>query len=47
MDLVLICGALVNGLITSVSFGLDPAEAKRLWLQGFTKLADIRTGKKK
>jgi AcrR family transcriptional regulator len=47
MDLVLICGALVNGLITSVSFGLDPAEAKRLWLQGFAKLADIRTGKKK
>jgi AcrR family transcriptional regulator len=47
MDLVLICGALVNGLITSVSFGLDPAEAKRFRLQGFAKLADIRTGKKK
>ncbi len=47
MDLVLICGALVNGLITSVSFGLDPVEAKRLWLGGFEKLVDIRTGKKK
>jgi AcrR family transcriptional regulator len=46
-DLVLICGALVSGLITSVSYGLDPVEAKRLWLVGFGRLADIRTGRRK
>ena len=45
-DLVLICGALVNGLITSVSFGLDPVKAKRLWLLGFGRLAGIRTGRR-
>lgn len=46
-DLVLLCSAFAKGLTTSVGMGLDPAEAKRLWLLGFAKLADIRTGKKK
>jgi len=41
-DLVLICNAFVRGLIDNVSLGLDPVEAKRLWLLGFTKLADIQ-----
>jgi AcrR family transcriptional regulator len=45
-DLVLICSAYANGLTNSVNFGLDPFEAKRLWLLGFAKIADIRIGKK-
>jgi len=40
-DLTVICTALANGLIDSISHGLDPAEAKRLWLMGIAKLADI------
>lgn len=43
-DLTIICSALANGLINSVGHGLDPAEAKRLWLAGFAKLADLSTG---
>jgi AcrR family transcriptional regulator len=45
-DLILIYSALANGLSDSVSNGLDPAEAKRLWLLGFARVADIRAGKK-
>lgn len=45
-DLVLICSALVHGLANNVSFGLEPVEAKRLWLLGFAQLVGVRTGKK-
>jgi AcrR family transcriptional regulator len=45
-DLTAICTALANGLISSVGHGLDPAEAKRLWLLGFAKLADIESRKR-
>ena len=34
------------GLSDNVSSGMDPVGAKRLWLLGFEKLADIRIGKK-
>jgi AcrR family transcriptional regulator len=45
-DLVRICSAFAQGLTSSVDRGLEPAEAKRLWLLGFAKLLDIRAGKK-
>ena len=45
-DLTLICTALANGLISSVGHGLDPVEAKRLWLLGFAKLVDIGSKKR-
>ncbi len=45
-DLTLLCSTLAQGLTSSVNSGLDPAEAKRLWLLGFAKLAGVRTGKK-
>jgi AcrR family transcriptional regulator len=45
-DLVRICSAFAQGLTSSVDRGLDPGEAKRLWLLGFAKLLDIRTRKK-
>jgi len=46
-DLTLICSTLAQGLTSSVNAGLDPAEAKRLWLLGFAAIADIRTRKRK
>lgn len=45
-ELTVICTALANGLINSVGHGLDPAEAKRLWLLGFTKLVGIESKKR-
>lgn len=45
MDLAHICSALAHGLINQVSMGLNPVEAKRLWLIGFTQLVGIQTGK--
>ena len=44
-DLTLLCSTLAQGLTSSVNSGLDPAEAKRLWLLGFARLADVRPGK--
>jgi AcrR family transcriptional regulator len=46
MDLVLICSTLAHGLTGSVKSGMDPAEAKRLWLLGFAEITDVRKGKK-
>ena len=46
IDLVLICSALAHGLSNSVSQGMDPDEAKRLWHLGFAELVNIRIGKK-
>ena len=46
MDLAHICTALAHGLINQVSMGLNPVEAKRLWLIGFTKLVGARVGKR-
>jgi AcrR family transcriptional regulator len=46
IDLVLICSALAHGLSDSVSQGMDPDEAKRLWLLGFAGLVNVRAGKK-
>lgn len=46
MDLAHICSALAHGLINQVSMGLNPVEAKRLWLIGFTKLVGVRVGKR-
>jgi len=45
-DLAVLCSALMHGLMGAVSSGMDPAEAKRLWLLGFARFADVRTGKK-
>ena len=45
-DLTFLCSTLAQGLTGSVNSGLDPAEAKRLWLLGFAKLAGVRAGKK-
>ncbi|ACL16819.1 TetR/AcrR family transcriptional regulator [Methanosphaerula palustris] len=39
-DLAFLCGVVAQGLINNVDMGLDPAEAKRLWLLCFTKLSD-------
>ncbi len=44
-DLIIICSALAHGLTSNVGFGLDPVEAKRLWLLGFAQLTKVRTGK--
>jgi AcrR family transcriptional regulator len=44
-ELAVLCGALMFGLMNAVGSGMDPAEAKRLWLLGFEKIAGIRTGK--
>jgi hypothetical protein len=40
-----ICCAYAQSLTTSVITGPDPGEAKRLWLSGWAKIADIRIGK--
>lgn len=44
-DLSVLCSALMHGLMGAVSSGMDPAEAKRLWLLGFARLAEV-PGKK-
>jgi hypothetical protein len=41
-----ICSAFALGLTNSVGMGVDPAEAKRLWLLGFAQLAGVREGRK-
>jgi len=46
-DLAILSSVLAQGLINSVNSGLDTVEAKRLWLLGFTELADIQVGKEK
>lgn len=46
-DLTVISTALANGLINSVGHGLNPVEAKRLWLLGFSKLVDVNGRKRK
>ena len=43
-DLAVLCSALMHGLMSAVGTGMDPAEAKRLWLLGFARLADVRKG---
>jgi len=45
-DLTHICSAFALGLTSSVGMGVDPAEARRLWLLGFAKLAGVREGRK-
>ncbi len=44
IDLAVLCSALMHGLMSAVGTGMDPAEAKRLWLLGFARLADVRKG---
>jgi AcrR family transcriptional regulator len=46
-DLADLCSALMQGLMGAVSAGMDPAEAKRLWLLGFARIAEVRTGPEK
>jgi hypothetical protein len=46
MDLVIICSTLAHGLTNSVNSGMDPAEAKRLWLLGLAEITNVRKGKK-
>lgn len=45
-DLAVLCSALMHGLMNAVGSGMDPVEAKRVWLLGFAKLAGVRSGKK-
>lgn len=45
-DLAHICSAFAQGLTNQVSMGLDPVEAKRLWLLGFAKLVGVQAGKR-
>jgi AcrR family transcriptional regulator len=47
MDLVLLCSTLAHGLTGNVNSGMDPAEAKRLWLLGFAQIVNVDQGKKK
>lgn len=42
-DLAVLCSALMHGLMSAVGSGMDPAEAKRLWLLGFAQLTGIRS----
>jgi AcrR family transcriptional regulator len=46
-DLALLCGALTKALSIEVTMGMDPVEAKRVWLIGFAKLAGIRTERRR
>ena len=46
-DLALLCSALTKGLSFNVMMGMDPVEAKRVWLTGFAELTGIRTKQKR
>ena len=37
-DLAILCGSLSTGLTHNVAKGMDPVQAKRIWLLGFSKL---------
>ncbi len=45
-DLAVLCSTLMHGMMAAVGSGMDPAEAKRLWLLGFARLADVGAGTK-
>jgi AcrR family transcriptional regulator len=46
-DLAILVSILSHGLTESIQGGLDPAEAKRVWLTGFVTITGIRAGRKK